>query len=471
MQKDASKICKRLSPARFNHYVMGLRDSLIPHTFEELSYWASYDEQILGIVGRDRIDNDYSWIVLARDLNGRFRCINLDINYLSKRRAEDALLEKIKYVINSGKVDTYGHQGDEDNTPINLLKLPTDFDPKTLHPYFRVVLENPRFEPARAILKEIGPWLAPTDPHLVKEFQKKGFDQRLWEIYLWATFREFNFDLELLESPDFLCTAPGIDFCIESTTVGPSEKGVLAKYPDTSTDEGKKMFANEYMPMKFASALTSKLNKTDGQGRHYWNLEKSKDKPFVIAIADFHKPNEQNEIGTMTHTENALWQYLYGHRIYRDMENGQPIIKEEDVKIHRYENKEIPSGFFNLPEAENVSAVLFSNAGTISKFNRMGVLAGLGNDNYRYLRAGFRHDPDPNATIGQWFEEEILAEGYEEYWSDEIQILHNPNATNRLPFDWFPGVIHHFCENGSFYVYGPEGTILSSFTIILPKNT
>jgi hypothetical protein len=40
--------------------------------------------------------------------------------------------------------------------------------------------------------------------------------------------------------------------------------------------------------------------------------------------------------------------------------------------------KVIPSGFFDLPGPENVSAVLFSNSGTISKFNRMGVVAGFG---------------------------------------------------------------------------------------------
>lgn len=43
--------------------------------------------------------------------------------------------------------------------------------------------------------------------------------------------------------------------------------------------------------------------------------------------------------------------------------------------------KQIPSGFFNLPDAENVSAVLFTNTGTIPKFLRMA------ND----LSAGRRH--------------------------------------------------------------------------------
>jgi hypothetical protein len=32
----------------------------------------------------------------------------------------------------------------------------------------------------------------------------------------------------------------------------------------------------------------------------------------------------------------------------------------------------------DLPDAENVSAVLFSNSGTIAKFNRVGALPGFG---------------------------------------------------------------------------------------------
>ena len=466
MREESLKVCKQLSPARFNHYAIGMRLSFARYTCEELSYWASHDERLLGMVGRDRYDNDYLCMVFARDQKGCFRCTEPKVNFLSARRAEDALLEEIKRIINSKEIDTYGQQGDESDVPVNLLKLPTDFDPKDLHPYFRVVLEKPNFEPARAVLREIGPWLSPEDPHLVEQFQNKGFDQRLWEIYLWAALREFNLDLELLEAPDFLCTDLGIDFCIEATTVGPSEKGVMTDYPKTSNYEEEMNFINEYMPIKFASALTSKLNKTYGKGRHYWDLEKSKDKPFVLAIADFHKSNEKH--GTMNYTQGALPQYLYADRTYLDMKGSKPIIKRKPIETHQYKSKKIPSGFFNLPNAENVSAVLFSNAGTVAKFTRMGVVAGFGADNWRYIRIGFRNNPNSNTLMGQPFKEEVLAEGYKEHWSDEIQVFHNPNAINPLPFDWLLGAMHHFYKDGSPYVYGSEGRILSSHTMMLP---
>ena len=470
MREEALKVCKQLSPARFNHYAIGARLSLARYMCEELSYWASHDERIISLIGNERGHNNYFWVILARDQNGCFRWVDEHLGFSSKRRAEDALLEEIKRIINSGKDDIYGHQGDETNAPVNLLKLPTDFDSETLHPYYRTILEMPYCEPARAVLKEIGPWLAPEDPHLVKEFQTNGFEQRLWEIYLWAALRDFNLDLDLLEAPDFLCTGPGIDFCIEATTVAPSKDGALADYPKTSTDEEKRNFINEYMPMKFGSALYSKLTKPSKDGRHYWERKQSKDKPFLLAIADFHKPTEKNEIGTMTYTQMALWQYLYGSRIYWDMEDGKPIVKQEAIMGHQYKDKEIPSGFFDLPKAENISAILFSNAGTISKFNRMGVVAGFGADNCHYFRTGLRHDPDPNAIIGQPFSEEVLTEGYEEYWSDEIQVFHNPNAVNPLPLDWLIGATHHCYEDGSFETYAPDGRVLTSHTIVLQSD-
>lgn len=60
--------------------------------------------------------------------------------------------------------------------------------------------------------------------------------------------------------------------------------------------------------------------------------------------------------------------------------------------------QEIPSGFFFLPGAENVSAVLFSNSGTISKFNRMGLLAGFGAGRAQMIRKGFAYEPNPDAA-------------------------------------------------------------------------
>ena len=124
--------CKPLPLARFNLYALGTRRPAIVYVAEEFSHWSSHCERILGVVARDRTDDDYSWISLARDQNGCFRCANFKTDYSTGPRAEEALLEEIDRVVREGDIDAYGTQGDETNAPTNLLRPPTDFDPKNL---------------------------------------------------------------------------------------------------------------------------------------------------------------------------------------------------------------------------------------------------------------------------------------------------------------------------------------------------
>ena len=292
LRETANKFSKPLKRARFNIYSIGTRRSIAPYVSEELSWWASLDERLIGMTARDLTDNDYLWMILARDRNGCFRWAAGQTDYATQWHAEEALRFAIAEVVQNEDIDAFGDQGDETDAPVHLLQLPTDCDPETLHPYFQLLLEDPARAPGRAAIREIGPWLTPRDPHLVSEFQKKGFDQRLWEIYLWAAFKGFSLDVELLEAPDFRCRGPGIDFTVEATTAAPSDRGVLADHPKPKTIEETVSFLEDYMPMKYGSALTSKLNKIYKNGLRYWELEEAVDKPFLLAIADFYKPTE-----------------------------------------------------------------------------------------------------------------------------------------------------------------------------------
>ncbi len=467
LRMESEKFSQPIKRARFNVFTIGTRLSGVQYIAEEVSWWASKDERLLGMVARDRIDDDYSWAIFARDRIGRFRCVSCKVSHRSHWHAEEGLRVEIMRLIKTGEVDTIGNQGDETNGPIELLRLPLDCEPSTLHPYFRQLLEVPAREPGRAVIREIGPWLTPNDPHLVQEFQNRGFDQRLWEIYLWSALREFGLDVEQCEAPDFLCTGPGICFTVEATTVAPSSNGALAEHPNPTTREETVAFLDDYMAMKFGSALFTKLKKKNAQGQHYWQRTASKEKPFVLAIADFHKPASQHEPASMTYTQSALWQYLYGHRVSWRFEGDNLIMERTDIGSHRYGDKIVPSGFFDLEGADNVSAVIFSNAGTLAKFDRMGVVAGFGADNVKCIRSGLKANPDPNATMGLPFSADVSSDDYEEYWTDELQVFHNPNAKFPLPFDWLPGAIHHHLKDEMLQTFAPEGHILSSITALL----
>jgi hypothetical protein len=453
--------------ARFDLYALGTRHSMARLMAVELSYWSDLEERVLGLVFLDTTDQDFGWSLLARDRIGRFRWVDGDVSLDSEQVAVDRVRERIAKAVEDGNFEALGDQGEETNYATDVLTLPSGAKVEDLHPHFRILMESPSRHPSRSVFREIGRWLAPSDPHFVSEFQFKHFDQRLWEMFLWATFRELGFDVTQPEAPDFTCSAPGLTFTVEATTVGPSTAGVLADHPDPQTPEEMEEFIKHYMPMKFGSALTSKLTKKDSRDRSYWERGDAVKRPFLLAVADFHISGGKGEPGSMTYTASALWPYLYGHRIEWEIVDGELVTRAVRGGDHEYKGKVIKTGFFDLPVAENISAVVFSNAGTLAKFDRMGIAAGFIPQGHKYFRTGLRFNPDPNAVHPIPFAEEIGRGDYVEYWSDELQIFHNPNARNPLPEAAFGGVTQHYFRDGQQVSITPERTILASRTLIV----
>ena len=136
--------------------------------------------------------------------------------------------------------------------------------------------------------------------------------------------------------------------------------------------------------------------------------------PFVIAVADFHKPASEDELGSMTYTQSAIWAYLYGFTTDWEMVGGKLVITNRDLKSHTFKGKTIESGFFSLPDAENVSAVVFSNAGHWPSLTVSACWQAMRLRSIAYIRAGIRYDPNPNAAMGTRFVEDVGAEGYSE---------------------------------------------------------
>jgi hypothetical protein len=117
---------KRLRRDRFDLFAIGTRLSSTQLVAAELSYWADLDENVIGLVFRDRVDNDYGWALLVRDRLGRFRGVDLNVSLSSERRAEAGLRLKIADVSRTADLTELGIQGDESNSAIDLLTvLPT----------------------------------------------------------------------------------------------------------------------------------------------------------------------------------------------------------------------------------------------------------------------------------------------------------------------------------------------------------
>jgi len=58
---------------------------------EEIMWYATEDDRLLGAVIRDKIDNDFGWIIMQRNAQGYFYCIDVECSYVSVTLATEAL--------------------------------------------------------------------------------------------------------------------------------------------------------------------------------------------------------------------------------------------------------------------------------------------------------------------------------------------------------------------------------------------
>jgi len=392
---------------------------------------------------------------LGRDDGGLFRSIDVGIDFPNVQKARDTLRTSMRKLIASGQTVFPQDRKPKKKTDIYKPVVPVN----RLHPFFAKLANEARFSSAKEIIGELIYSYEDPDGNYIEQFQTTGFNARLWELYLHAYLHEEEFYIErTYQFPDYMCRKFDQVVFIEAVTVNPSSnQGLVEERPKSKREVDEKL--RDYMPIKFGSALYSKLNKK------YWEREHVQGHPLVFAIQDFHQER------SMIWSSMALPTYLYGvrHSWRKDADGNLEIIPEY-IEKHKYGDKEIPSGFFFQPEAENISAILFSNSATISKFNRMGKLAGFGDSKIIMIRMGARHNHDPNAVMPLPFRVTVDPSSYDEMWADGLSMYHNPNALQPIDPQLFPNIAHHIFEDGQIISTIPEIYIYNSFTFLIQPN-
>lgn len=261
---------------------------------------------------------------------------------------------------------------------------------QTRHPQFLQTRDEPVMGPARATLRDVAATMTDPDGNFVQQFQTHGFDARTFEIYLQALFTEAGHVIDRShDRPDFLISRDGLTVAVEAVTANPTPRPdyqPYEQYPQKgprNAEEAMRFLKHE-VAIKLGSPLYSKLKKK------YWTLPHVAGMPFVIAIENFHG-------GGLNLSATGMSQYLFGidHRHWFD--DGGNLVVEGDVIVQHIGSKVIPSNFFGLPDAEHISGILFSNAGTVPKFGRMGQQGPHRSNAVRMVRFGDCWDPDPNA--------------------------------------------------------------------------
>lgn len=337
--------------------------------------------------------------------------------------------------------------------------------PEKLHPQFTAMRDSPCYAPARAVIAELQSSFHDADGNFVEQFQTTGFDSRTFEFFLFAMLREVGHDVDRTHArPDFLITREGLTAALEATTASMPSVGGIQPYfavPQLrSEEEAKEYYANN-LPIRLGSPLYSKLRV------RYWLEPHVTGKPLVLAIQDFHAP------GSLSGSASSLGRYLFGQeqRWYHDAD-GKLVISEHAVACHRAGVKEIPSGFFNQPDAENISAVLFCNAGTAPKFARMGHEGKHRAPGVRMLRFGTCYRYDPDAALPIPFVYEVGApDAWPETWRQGTVLIRNPRALHPLPAGWFgAGVEEDLVEGKSVATFFEEFHPYCSMTKMFSGN-
>ena len=443
---------KKIDPKRFNILAGHSRSPFAEDISEEIGWYANEDESILGLLLLDIVDDDYIAIVMIPDEGERFRAGSYIESFATHEATKNWLINTMKWLTGQGvKVDP---QGDKPKGPDLFANITSE---EKHHPYFTRLANDPAYVPAKETIKRLMPYFTDVDGNFVEQFQTTGFDSRLWELYLNTYLVEEKFIIKRIEeSPDFMLEKDEIAVALEAVTVGRSEENP-PKYFGTKanikTSEEIRDALQGEMAIKFGSPLYSKLRKK------YWELQHVQGHPLIFAIADFH--DDQSMLWSST----ALIHYLYGiqHNFHYD-ENYQLVIDPVIIETHEKGDKEIPSGYFFQPDSENVSAVLFSASGTISKFNRIGRQAGFYDPSIMMIREGTYYNHEPNASKPKQFKYEVN-EKCEETWGEGLSLFHNPNALLPVSEDLFPSIAHHRLVDGLVESYLPDFHPFESTTL------
>lgn len=469
------EIIKQISEEKFKAYVGLTKLSYGELFWQEICWFSNKQENILGVIIFDFSDENFNAVLLGRDEVGKFRCFDLKTDF----NTPEAAFLWIKINIEELSIEGKKIFPQFDVNPESRINLFSDTVPEEKqNPYYRILKNHKSWISAKRLIEEIMPHYTDIDGNFVNQFQTSGFDQRLWELYLFNYFHEEGLEIDRKHfMPDFTVSRGSEIIGIEAVTV--SRKTKLPNYVnvfDLSENQmhlipDDKTLHND-MPLMWGSSLYSKLTHTvkkypkepmNKEMIHYWEAEHLINKPFIIAIQDFHDDY------CMTWSQNSLIEYLYGYKYFPYYEGTQ--LKLIPKKIHSYNKKgvTVPAGFFFQPNAEHISAIIATPLGTLSKFNRLGKQAGFDSYHSTMIRIGTCHHHDPNANKPNLFKY-IVSEDSKETWAEGISVFHNPNAIHKVSEDFFPNAAHHYLDNEQLVSHLPEFMPYNSYTFNLVEK-
>jgi hypothetical protein len=414
--------------------------------------WETEDEKACAVVTRHAENGGLGLIVLRRREDGvwAITCEALDLADLDAARA----LAKVE--MREGEPSERVPSGVQRRTPLY------DVQGRTPSDIFRM-LTRPSHQNVAWLLNQLYLSLPRPDRNWAADCQTENFHTRLWEAQLLASFREQGVLVtQPVESPDFrIENRKGGVAWVEAVTANPPVRfEPVGAMPSRQPEAADELFFGA-AALRFAKTIGSKLQ------RGYADMGHVAGSPFAIALADFHAP------ASMMWSREALLGYLYGLSAEMIELDGERIaVAGEADRLLGASG--FPAGLFRNGDHAELSAIIFSNAGSVSKFNRVARTWGAPSPG-RYVRYGKFFDRTDGALEGIPFCLDILSDDYRslwpqrwEPWCAELEVFHNPFARTPLPHALLPEATHWFEADGAMdYTAHYETGILWSGSLIL----
>jgi hypothetical protein len=439
----------------FNLYALALPQGPNFEPYVVVSGWKCDNARSIGGVLLNHGTGDFGIVAFRRRIDHCFVTVANKIGFNS----QDTALVELTAAMRPGDSEETIPPGSKKRRPL----VPATA--KNIKGNFKLLTSTITHYPALMAVGELYFAMPNPDDNFISDLQTDNFDSRLFELYLLAAFREQGITVSQdHDSPDFFIERAGHQCSIEAVTANPKEKRAQGLTSPTFAPESRQERTIGAPAVRFAKTLRSKLQ------REYEKLPHVQGKPFALALADFQAPS------SMVWSREALPSYLYG--FFADVAEGPDGRKVAGTSVTKLLGPdEIPAGLFRDPAMAHLSGIVFSNAATLGKFNRMGFLAGWQPPGLRMIRTGILFDRTPGAVEPIDFSLDILEEEYAalwprgEQWCQELEVFHNPMAKHPIDFELLPGATHWFEDGGEIVCSTMwKNSVLSSVTDLRLKR-
>ena len=94
----------RISKLKFDKF-NPQRTAEVQLVTEERDWFSAPGGNVIGAVLMDKIDSDWSYVVLGHDERGKYRCIDLGVSHSTQEEAESELRTKMLGYAESGQIE------------------------------------------------------------------------------------------------------------------------------------------------------------------------------------------------------------------------------------------------------------------------------------------------------------------------------------------------------------------------------